>query len=576
MDLIGYLVKKEAINSSTAEDIKEGMKRSGSSPEELILEKKIIKEDRLFDLKSDFLKIPLREVLIEEIPQDIVSLIPKESIEFYKMIPVFLDKKSRILDVGMVFPENDQAKEALKFLTRQENLTPKFFLITFSDFKKYLEKYQVPEKEMKQALERLKEETEELPKRKSSDKVSYAKLAEEAPIIKMVGVILRQAVEGGASDIHIEPARDNLKIRYRLDGILYSSLFLPLKVHPAIVARIKILSNLKIDETRIPQDGRFSTTIKGESIDFRVATFPTNKGEKVAIRVLNSEEGLKSLPKLGFEGRNLEVVKNAISKPYGLILTTGPTGCGKTTTLYTILGLLNKEGVNIVTLEDPIEYYIEGVNQSQVKPDINYTFAAGLRQILRQDPDIIMVGEIRDEETASLAIHAGLTGHLVLSTIHTTSALGVVPRLIDMGIKPFLISPTLSLAVSQRLLRVLCSECKEKVKLQGEEKKYILDKIKNLPKEASKNLKIEEPLYIYKAKGCPKCNGKGYSGRVGIYEAVGIDENLRELINERASEGDLFKEARRQGMILMEEDGVLKVLEGITSLEEVMRVTKEE
>src|SRR3990167_957314 len=287
----------------------------------------------------------------------------------------------------------------------------------------------------------------------------------EAPIIKMVLVILRHAIEGNASDIHIEPGREKLNIRFRQDGVLHLSLFLPLNVHSSIVSRIKILANLKIDESRIPQDGRFSARISNKDIDFRVATLPTLYGEKVEIRVLDSTLGLKSFDKMGLTQRNLELIQSAIKRPYGLILSSGPTGSGKTTTLYSLLRELNQESVNIVTIEDPIEYSIAGVNQSQVKPAIGYSFSEGLRQILRQDPNVIMVGEVRDEETANLVIHSALTGHIVLSTLHTNSAVGVIPRLIDMGIKPFLIPSTLRVVISQRLIRILCNKCKKKAKL---------------------------------------------------------------------------------------------------------------
>jgi type IV pilus assembly protein PilB len=574
MDLIQHLIKQKILNKKQGVQLKTEVKESGKTQEEIILEKRILAERPLFELKSKILKVPLREVLPEEIPQEVLSVIPRESVEFYKMVPLAIKKEEGILEVGMVYPENTQAQEALKFLARQQKLAPQIFLITISDFKKCLEKYRAPEKEMKKALEKLEEEIE-MEKEGPVEKKEFERLVEEAPIIKMVAVILRQAVEGKASDIHIEPTRDTLKVRYRLDGILHSSLLLPLKVHPAIVARIKILSGLKIDETRIPQDGRFSTKIGEKRIDFRVSTFPTTLGEKVAIRVLDPTEGLKSLNDLGLQGRNLEVTKATAKRPYGMILATGPTGSGKTTTLYALLRMLNKEEVNIVTLEDPVEYFIEGVNQSQVRPEIDYTFARGLRQILRQDPDIIMVGEIRDEETANLAVHAALTGHLVLSTLHTTNAPGVIPRLIDMGIRPFLIPPTLSLAISQRLVRVLCPYCKEKVKAKGETKNYILKKLKNLPEKLKKKIKLKEPIFIFKPKGCKKCNFKGYSGRIGIFETVEMTEGLAETITKNPSEKEILKEARAQGMISMEEDGILKVLQGITSLEEVMRVAEE-
>jgi len=574
MNFLQYLVKKKVLSKDVATSIKEQMEKTGKKAEELIVEGRIIPEDKLFQLKSKFTKVPLMLERIEKIPKEALEIIPRESVGFYKMIPLSL--KNGILSVGMIFPEDSQAQEALKFLARQQKFKPKIFLISVSDFERYLESYEKPEEEMERALDSLKKEAVKKKGENALEPERFKKLVEEAPIIKMVAVILRQAVDGKASDIHIEPTRDKLKIRYRMDGILYPSLFLPISVHSAIVARIKILSHLKIDENRIPQDGRFSTKIGDKKVDFRVATFPTTLGEKVAIRVLDPEEGMKSLPDLGFRGRNLKVIEKAIKRPYGMILSTGPTGSGKSTTLYALLRLLNKEGVNIVTLEDPVEYFIEGVNQSQVRPDINYTFASGLRQILRQDPDIIMVGEIRDQETASLAVHAGLTGHLVLSTLHTTSAVGVIPRLIDMGVERFLIPSTLSVAVSQRLVRLLCPYCKEKVELKGEEKEYILKKLKNIPKSALKK-EIKEPLYVYRPKGCKKCNFKGYSGRIGLFEAVEMTPSLVEILSKKElNEQEIINEARAQGMISMEEDGILKVLDGLTSLEEVMRVAEED
>ncbi|MDP1993978.1 MAG: GspE/PulE family protein, partial [Ignavibacteria bacterium] len=364
--------------------------------------------------------IPLQKVVVDEISQEALAIIPKEAVEFYKVVPLKINKQKNILEVGMVYPESSQAQEALKFLARQQRLSLNVFLISLSDFKKYFDKFQAPEKEVESALGKLEKEFGSAEDKAiiedavgAGNENASNRFIEEAPVIRMVAVILRQAVEGKASDIHIEPTVDNLRVRYRMDGILYSSLVLPLKVHPAIVARIKILSRLKIDENRIPQDGRFSTKIGNKRVDFRVATFPTTLGEKVVIRVLDSNDSLKKLEDLGLVGRNYVVLMKMIKKPYGMILVVGPTGSGKTSTLYTVLRILNKDQVNIVTLEDPVEYFMSGVNQSQVRPEIDYTFSRGLRQILRQDPNIIMVGEIRDEETASLAVNAALTGHLV-------------------------------------------------------------------------------------------------------------------------------------------------------------------
>jgi type IV pilus assembly protein PilB len=352
-----------------------------------------------------------------------------------------------------------------------------------------------------------------------------------------------------------------------------------MRVHLAIIARIKILSSLKIDETRLPQDGRFSIKLDDKDIDFRVSTFPTTLGEKVALRVLDSSEGLKSFADLGLDGRNLKVIQAAVKKPYGLILSTGPTGSGKTTTLYTILHTLNQEGVNIITLEDPVEYFIAGVNQSQTKPEIGYDFATGLRHILRQDPNVIMVGEIRDKETASLATNAALTGHIVLSTLHTNDAIGVIPRMIDLGVEPFLIPPTLSIAIAQRLVRKMCPFCKEKIKPAKEVRDSIFKELNNLPLIIKKDLPFKitssQDIFIFEAKGCKRCNFKGYSGRIALFEVLVMTKQLAEIVLEEPSEAKIFEEAKSQGMTTMKQDGILKVLSGVTSMAEVLRVAEE-
>jgi len=571
MTLVQQLVKKGILDKEKATTLEFEIKERGLIEEELILEKRICSENFLFNLKSENLKIPLKRVRAEEVPLEILESIPEETAKYYKMIS--LAKKGNILDIGMVYPEDLKAQEALKFLARQGKFDYKVFLITISNFNELLKQYRTLKRELGIALEELKTElrVERVPKTAAE----FERLAEEAPITKIVAVVLRHAVDGGASDIHIEPTREKLRIRFRLLGILHSSIFLPIRVHPAVVSRIKILSNLKIDETRIPQDGRFSTKIDDKDIDFRVSTFPTTLGEKVAIRVLDPAMGLKRLEELGLESRNFEVVKRAIEKPFGMILATGPTGCGKTTTLYAILQILNKEGVNIITLEDPVEYFIEGVNQSQIKPEIGYDFATGLRHMVRQDPDIIMVGEIRDEETAALATHAALTGHIVLSTLHTTDALGVIPRLIDLGVRPYLIPPTLSCATAQRLVRRLCDNCKEEIKPKKEIAELILKEVENLPPQIKKDIKIKKPLKIFKAVGCRDCNGSGFSGRVALFEVLEMTASLSDLILKIPSVKLLQEEAKRQGMVGMFQDGILKVLNGITTIEEVLRVAEE-
>ena len=572
--LVQQLVKKGILEREKAASLEFEIKSSGKKDEEVILEKGIVSESFLFGLKSENLKIPLKEVVASEIPLKILELIPEESARYYKIVP--LAKRDNLLEVGMVFPEDLKAQEALKFLARQGKFSYKVFLITLTSFNNLLKQYRTLKREVSRALEELETELrEERTGARPMKAAEFERLAEEAPIIKVVAVILRHAVEGGASDVHIEPTKEKSRIRFRVDGILHSSIFLPLAVHPAVVARIKILATLKIDETRIPQDGRFSTRIDGKDIDFRVSTFPTALGEKAAIRVLDSTEGLKSFEELGLERRNFEVVKTAIKKPYGLILATGPTGCGKTTTLYAILNILNKEGVNIVTLEDPIEYFVGGVNQSQIKPEIGYDFGQGLRQVVRQDPDIIMVGEIRDEETAALAINAALTGHIVLSTLHTNNAAGVIPRLIDMKVKPFLIPPALSIAIAQRLVGKLCPYCKKKVKPKKEVKDLILREVESLPQIIKNKVKISSQLLIYEAQGCKKCNFRGFAGRIGVFEVLSMSDELSRIILKEPEEQKIIQEASRQGMITMKQDGILKVLDGLTTTEEVLRVAEE-
>jgi len=570
--LIQQLVKKGILDKEKAASLKYEIKTSGQKEEEVILRQKIVSEKVLFDLKGENLKIPLKEPSLEEISADLLRLIPEDSAKFYKMIP--LAKKDKVLEVGMIYPEDLKSQEALKFLTRRQKTSYKIFLVTPSFHKEVLKKYRTLRREVGQALEELETELKPAEAKARVTEAELKRLVEEAPIAKIVAVFLRHAVDGRASDIHIEPSREKLRVRFRLDGILHSSIFLPLRVHLAVVARIKILSRLKLDETRVPQDGRFSSQIGDKVIDFRVSTFPTSLGEKVAIRVLNPEMGMKTFEDLGLQDQNLELIKEAIGKPFGSILSTGPTGSGKTTTLYAVLRILNKEGVNIVTLEDPIEYYIGGINQSQIRPEIGYSFANGLRHVLRQDPDVIMVGEIRDSETASLAIHATLTGHIVLSTLHTNNAVGVIPRLIDLGIEPYLIPPTLSIAVAQRLVRKLCPYCKKKVAAKGEIKEIISKEIEELTEiVGKKKVKVKPPFYIYKTQGCKKCREKGYLGRIAVAEVLKMTDELAEMVSGKPSEAEITKEARRQGMISMRQDGILKVLSGVTSMEEVLRAT---
>jgi type IV pilus assembly protein PilB len=574
MNLLKQLVQKGLLDKEKSVDIEYEIKNSGKKEEEIIIEKRIVSESFLFGLKSDLLKIPLKDVDISVISIKTLQLIPEEAARVYFFIPI--SKKDDLVEIGMVYPEDIRAQEALEFIARQNKFSYKIFLITLSTFKNLLKKYKTLKSEVSRALEELETELYEKKVEKESRTVvsDFEKMAEEAPISKVVAVLLRHAVEGEASDIHIEPTKEKIRVRFRVDGILHSSIFLPLRILPAVVSRIKILSNLKIDETRVPQDGRFTTKIDDREIDFRVSTFPTVLGEKVVMRILDPAKALSDIKGLGLSDFNFKILDKAIKKPYGMILVTGPTGSGKTTTLYAILKALNKEGVNIMTLEDPVEYFIEGINQSQVRPEIGYEFSTGLRHMLRQDPDILMVGEIRDEETANLAIHSSLTGHLLLSTLHTNTSIGVIPRLIDIGIKPFFIPPTLIIAIGQRLVRILCNECKDKVKITGDIKELIQKEINDIPLLTKKQLKIPNTSYIFKPVGCNKCMQTGYSGRTGIYEILEMTDEIAEIILKTPSENDILKAAREKGFVSMKQDGMIKVLQGVTSLEEVLSVAE--
>lgn len=574
MILLERLIEKGILDKEKAASLVIKIKKSGQKEEEIILAENIISEKDLFVIKSDILKIPLKEVVSSNISLEALGLISEETAKYYKMVP--LEKNADLLEVGMVYPEDLKAQEALKFISRQGKFNYQVFLITPVFFTNFLKQYRTLKKEVSRAIEELevelKTEKTEVEPRTAAE---FERLVEDAPITKVVAVLLRHAVEGKSSDIHIEPIKEKLRIRFRFLGVLYSSIFLPIRVHLAIIARIKILANLKIDESRIPQDGRFSAKINNQDIDFRVSTLPTTLGEKIVIRVLDPLAGVKQLEKIGLNERDLKIIKTAIKKPYGMILSTGPTGSGKTTTLYATLALLNKEGVNIVTLEDPVEYFVAGINQSQMRPEIGYNFASGLRHVLRQDPDIIMVGEIRDEETAALAIHAALTGHIVLSTLHTSNALGVIPRLIDLGIKPYLIPSALSVIIAQRLLRGLCNFCKKKIKPQKEIRDLILEEINNLSPMIKKTIKIPENFFIFEAKGCKKCGNTGFSSRIAVFEVLSMSSQLSDITLKEPSETKIIEEAKRQGMITMKQNGIIKVLDGNTTIEEVLRVSEE-
>ncbi|MEO0084181.1 MAG: GspE/PulE family protein [candidate division WOR-3 bacterium] len=543
----------------------------------VLLEKGVLDSKTIAQIKAKILKQPFEVVTDPKVPYDILNIIPLEIVTSYKVVPLGKAKDDK-LKVGMVYPEDIEAEEAIDFISLSKKIPFEKYVISADDFNKISRQYSSLKTEIKSALEGIKEEykTPE-PSIEAEENINvekFQKLAEQAPITKVVDVILKYAVDLKASDIHIEPLTDQIRVRFRIDGVLHSSIFLPKNILAAIVTRIKILSNLKIDETRIPQDGRIHQLIDKRLIDYRVSTFPVSEGEKVVMRVLDTAKAILTLEDLGLEGKSLEDVKKAIDAPFGQILITGPTGSGKSTTLYAILSILNQDDTNIITLEDPVEYYIAGVNQSQVRPEIGYTFATGLRHILRQDPDIIMVGEIRDNETAELATHAALTGHLVFSTLHTNDAIGIIPRLNDMGIEDFLLPSSLKLGVAQRLVRKLCPACKKKIEIVPQVKEIIDYEISMMPPALAKKIK-EQPLTLYKAPGCAECGNKGTSGRIGIFETLYMTKELENIIINKISTDEIQKEAKNQGMVTMRQDGIIKALRGIVSFDEVIKSTEQ-
>lgn len=513
----------------------------------------------------------------ENIPNDIINIIPRDVSEKYKIFS--FQKESGAVSVAMVDPEDLNALNALRFISDKEKAETRIYLVSQGVFEDLFEMYSKTTEVLREAVESFKnrDDVEDaFVKKEDKNKVEVETL-KDAPVAKLVEVILTHAVDGKASDVHIEPMGNDYRVRFRVDGILHVSLILPLEIGPVVVSRIKIMANLKIDEKRKPQDGRFRMNVEGRQIDFRVSSLPVVEGEKVVMRILDKDEGGGKIEALGLLGLALENVKKVIHESFGMILITGPTGSGKSTTLYSSLKILNNEDRNIVTLEDPVEYYIEGINQSQIKPEIGYTFASGLRTILRQDPNVIMVGEIRDAETAELAVHAALTGHLMFSTLHTNTAIGAIPRLIDMGIEPFLLSSSLRMVIAQRLVRRICENCKEEISVPDSVRRKVTDTLSHISSEEFQKYGVasKDGIKFYHGKGCDMCGGTGLKGRLAIYEVIPVGDAMKDIIAEkRGSEELLRKERDNLGVITIEEDGLLKVIAGLTIVEEVERVTE--
>lgn len=573
MAFIDALVQKGILNRYQVDPILEKAETLDGGLDEALIEAGI-DEGAITEIKSEYYNLPVKIIDKDNLSYDVLKYVPEASARHYKFVPVGMDKE--VLQIGMVNPDNMEAYNALQFIAAKNNVTFQTFVISLDDFKVVLEGYHSVNSQMDDVVEELESvedfsgepgetNTKQLIK-DAEDGTAQKKIVEDAPVTKMVAVILRHATEGRASDIHIEGTSAKVKVRFRVDGNLHTSLLLPKAVHSGLVARVKILAKLKIDEKRRPQDGRFPAKIDGRKVDFRVSTFPTAHGEKVVIRILDPERGVKALEETGMASYHVEMVRKALTRPYGLILITGPTGSGKTTTLYSMLREIDREKKNVVSLEDPVEYMVDGMNQSQVRPEIGYSFANGLRSILRQDPDVIMVGEIRDKETAQLAIQAALTGHLVFSTLHTNNAVGVIPRLVDMGVDPYLIAPTLTLSIAQRLAKRMCDDAKQQVELDASIHQMIEKQFEDLPEEVTAGLDLSRPVYeIATSAECPS----GTRGRVALYEMFEMDREIERVILEDPSEPALYDVLRRKGMLTMKEDALLKSMDGMVSFTEV-------
>jgi len=510
--------------------------------------------------------IPYEELAKKTIPKKTLALVPEHIARHYQIVPI--EEKEDKLVVAMIDPED---REAIEFVKKKTGKELELRICTQADLNHVLDQYSGVSGELKKIVESVEEEEILKPKEEKKPELKKEEIIETAPAAKIIQSLIKRAVREKASDIHIEPTEELVIVRFRIDGVLRKVITLPIEILPALVSRVKILAGMKIDETRLPQDGRFQTVIDQSEIDFRVSTFPTVNGEKVVARILDKSAGILTLEQLGFRGSAFKILSDAIRKSHGMILATGPTGSGKTTTLYAVLQKLMNEAINIVTLEDPVEYRIPTINQGQVHASIGFTFANGLRSILRQDPDIIMIGEIRDYETADMAVHSALTGHIVLSTLHTNDAAGAIPRFMDMKIEPFLINSSLNSVVAQRLCRKICESCKQSFQLDQANLAEVEKEIKNLPSQEEKPAKLQ----FFQGKGCANCNNTGYKGRIGIFEVFNLTNDLKEMVAKKASGTELGAKAIANGMVTMRQDGILKAIDGIISLEEVWRVTKE-
>lgn len=560
--ILDILLANNSISREQFDRVKLESINSGQSADQLLVKHNYVPASAVARARGELYHIPYVNLDEQAASPEALNTIPESVAQRYTAFPVSLDTKNNIVTVVM---ENPLDLAAIEFLEKKSGNRIKPAIAAGADIRRAIEE-RYSQSLSTEVTEALKETGD--PQQKTIDvkQIASGNIIREAPIAKIVATVLEFAVKSRASDIHIEPQEDKTRVRYRIDGILHEKLILPRRVHDAVISRIKILADLKIDEKRVPQDGRFNFRAGEDEVDLRVSSLPTVHGEKIVMRLLKKSGKVPDLPSLGLRGRALKNIEDSIRVPHGIILITGPTGSGKTTTLYSILNKINTPRVNIVTLEDPVEYQIGGINQVQINPQAGLTFASGLRSFLRQDPNIIMVGEIRDSETADLAIQASLTGHLVFSTLHTNSASGALPRLLDMKAEPYLLASSLACVVGQRVARKICDHCKEAYTPPEE---VIAD-----IRQVLGNLAPKESFQLYRGKRCLECNDTGYIGRVAIFEVLPVSEKIGRLVLERSPAIVVEHQAVSEGMLLMKQDGYMKAIEGITSIEEVLRVAQ--
>lgn len=570
--LLDFLKERNSVNDDQYKELLGKQYQTFEDLEREVRRSVLISDEDWAEAKGVFYDVKYTTLIGRKMDSEILNILPEDLSENYQM--VVFEKEGNKIKAGLIDPTNFKAMEALNYLARKKNFQVDYYIISEDSYRAAAKQYETIGEEVGEALDTAEAIFAPKEKELELEGGDVGEIVKSAPVSKIVSVILRHAIEGRASDIHIEPVNNQSKVRYRIDGVLHTTIVLPIYVHAALVSRIKVMANLKIDETRIPQDGRIRMNVHNKDVDFRISTIPLMGQEKVVMRILETPEKAPTFSQLGFLGLQLKVIEKNVHKPNGMFLLTGPTGSGKSTTLFALLSFLNKEDVNIATLEDPVEYYIPGVNQSQIRPEVNFTFATGLRALLRQDPDIIMVGEIRDNETAELAIHAGLTGHSVLTTLHTNSAVGAIPRLFDMKVEPFLLANTLNAVIAQRLVRKICEKCKVEDKIPEDLQKVLKEQLSSIPQEAFYGDIDPNKMKFYKGKGCANCGQTGYKGRLSIAEAIHVTRGLKDIIAKGFKRDEVDEELAKQNYITMEQDGVIKALLGLTTVQEIMRVSK--